>query len=256
MCSMPLILNAGCSQKEKSQKRHQRWVMRHREQRRAQLRKWYFKNKARIAAQYRVWQIANRAKRTEYNRKWLARKPGLAAAYARRWKMLNPEKHKESQQRSQLRRRDKIRAYMRKYAKQYYKRNRARIIKNTKTYAQTHPEIRSLCNKNWRLNHPDRERAHNKAQSVKRKARMRGADVRDKNVNSLIRSWRMANTFVCFYCGHRFSTQKLEVDHVLPIARGGKHSVSNICKSCPHCNHSKKTKLVRDLCVDGQQLMI
>ena len=231
-------------------------MAKHREHRRAQLSRWYFKNKERIASNYRKWQIANRKKRSEYNRKWLASKPGLAVAYARRWRKLNPEKIKQYRRESQLRRRDKIRAYMHDYAKRYYKKNRGRILEKTKAYSRSHPEIRRKCHRNWCKKYPDRARAHDKAGRTNRKARMRGADVSDTKINGLIRKWRMEHRFVCFYCKNTFSTDLLHVEHVVPIAKGGKHSVSNICKSCPRCNHSKSSKLVHQICINGQRLLI
>lgn len=253
---MPLILDAGFSLKERRLKATQKWIAKNRERRRAQLSRWYFKNKARISANYRKWRIANQKKRSEYNRKWLANKPGLAAEYRRSWCNKNPEKIKESARKSRLKRIEKIREYMHAYAKRYYKKNRARILQCTKKYAQTHPEIRKKAHDNYCKNHPDRVRAHNKAGSSKRKARMRGADVSDTRINALIRRWRINPTFVCFYCRKVFNTSKLHVDHVQPIAKGGKHSVSNICKSCPKCNLQKRAKLVGEVCVNGQQILI
>lgn len=145
---------------------------------------------------------------------------------------------------------------MRAYSKRYYKKNRLRLLQQTKEYALSHPEVRKKVSRNYRQNHPDRYRAQNKAAGARRKARLRGADVADSKINAVIREWRLRPTFRCFYCQKIFSTRRLQVDHVLPISKGGKHSVSNICKCCSHCNPSKGAKPVNGLCVNGQRLLI
>ena len=44
----------------------------------------------------------------------------------------------------------------------------------------------------------------------------------------------------CVHCG---STQKLEVDHIIPTSRGGEHSEHNFQILCRKCNRSKKDKV-------------
>ena len=46
----------------------------------------------------------------------------------------------------------------------------------------------------------------------------------------------------CAYCGRRPDT--LHREHVIPVVRGGRHSVGNIVPACPGCNYRKKTKLL------------
>jgi 5-methylcytosine-specific restriction endonuclease McrA len=48
----------------------------------------------------------------------------------------------------------------------------------------------------------------------------------------------------CAYCGEKHP--KLQREHVIPIARGGRHSVGNIVPACPRCNGSKKAKLLSE----------
>lgn len=43
----------------------------------------------------------------------------------------------------------------------------------------------------------------------------------------------------CFYCG---SNQNIQIDHVVPISKGGKHSIGNIVPACRSCNASKCDK--------------
>jgi 5-methylcytosine-specific restriction endonuclease McrA len=44
----------------------------------------------------------------------------------------------------------------------------------------------------------------------------------------------------CHYCGKTFSSDALTMDHVLPIARGGKSAKGNVVPCCKQCNNDKK----------------
>ena len=44
----------------------------------------------------------------------------------------------------------------------------------------------------------------------------------------------------CHYCGGKFSPANLTMDHIVPIARGGKSTKGNVVPSCKKCNTTKK----------------
>lgn len=44
---------------------------------------------------------------------------------------------------------------------------------------------------------------------------------------------------VCYHCGQRFSQDQLTMDHLLPLARGGKTTKKNVVVSCKACNTAK-----------------
>ncbi|MEA1964431.1 MAG: HNH endonuclease [Candidatus Aerophobetes bacterium] len=50
---------------------------------------------------------------------------------------------------------------------------------------------------------------------------------------------------ICQYCGKKFKTEELNIDHVVPLSRGGKHSWSNVVCSCISCNLRKGSKTLR-----------
>lgn len=43
----------------------------------------------------------------------------------------------------------------------------------------------------------------------------------------------------CTYCGEQFDANNLEMDHIVPLRRGGPHRLSNITPACGPCNGSK-----------------
>lgn len=44
----------------------------------------------------------------------------------------------------------------------------------------------------------------------------------------------------CHYCGNRFLPEELTMDHVVPVARGGKSIRGNLVPACKECNSRKK----------------
>lgn len=50
----------------------------------------------------------------------------------------------------------------------------------------------------------------------------------------------------CQYCGRRFSTSELSLDHVVPRSRGGKATWANIVCACTRCNARKGGQTPRE----------
>ena len=44
----------------------------------------------------------------------------------------------------------------------------------------------------------------------------------------------------CHYCGRVFRPQDLTMDHIVPIARGGRSTHGNIVPACKECNAKKR----------------
>ena len=44
----------------------------------------------------------------------------------------------------------------------------------------------------------------------------------------------------CHYCGRRYHPSELTMDHVVPMARGGKTVKNNVVPCCKQCNEQKK----------------
>ena len=52
--------------------------------------------------------------------------------------------------------------------------------------------------------------------------------------------------YKCCYCGNKFHTQNLNLDHVVPRSRGGRTNWDNIVTSCIPCNTRKENKTPRE----------
>lgn len=123
----------------------------------------------------------------------------------------------------------KARAYRRAYQKanaakrrQYARESRARNPERYKKYwSQWASENVSHCREIARLR---RARKNGNAGSV-------GVSLRDWR--RLVRRYGGA----CAYCGE--APERLHMDHVVPIARGGRHAIGNVLPACDHCNFTK-----------------
>lgn len=88
----------------------------------------------------------------------------------------------------------------------------------------------------WRKKNPHRVRET----KHRRRARLASAcspGVSDRDWRRLLRRYR----FTCAYCG---DCGFLTMDHIVPIARGGRHSIGNVLPACGRCNSSKRDRLL------------
>lgn len=85
----------------------------------------------------------------------------------------------------------------------------------------------------WAQQHPDAE----KARQARWRARKRGASVSTLTTQQ----WReilAAYDHRCVYCSRKM--QRLTQDHLLPLSKGGEHTVHNVVPACRSCNSRKK----------------
>lgn len=90
----------------------------------------------------------------------------------------------------------------------------------------------------WRKNNPDLF----KASLLKRSAAKRTKEsslVTGKDLGRLVLRFRG----LCAYCAER---PHAHFDHVIPLARGGRHAIGNLMPSCATCNLSKGSKLLAE----------
>jgi len=59
------------------------------------------------------------------------------------------------------------------------------------------------------------------------------------------------NEGLCHYCGKKFPKDQLTMDHVVPIARGGKSNKGNVVVSCFSCNQGKGLDTPVEAILDG-----
>lgn len=58
------------------------------------------------------------------------------------------------------------------------------------------------------------------------------------------RWWQQkTSTGTCWYCAQKVGYHNLTMDHVIPLARGGRSTKDNLVPSCKECNNMKKSLL-------------
>lgn len=81
-------------------------------------------------------------------------------------------------------------------------------------------------------------RAYNREKSKRRKAQMRGGHAIKVTAAQLRQRFaQFGNT--CAYCG---TGGDLHIEHVVPISRGGTHTLGNVLPACQRCNYSKRAQ--------------
>jgi 5-methylcytosine-specific restriction endonuclease McrA len=131
--------------------------------------------------------------------------------------------------------------------------NMKHAVAKAAAWKRAHPEQTREINRRYDREHPEKARAR----LGLRRARLRGARIGDqKAVRAFYRAMRLTPLVPCYYCGKNTKPGKRyrHVDHIIPISRGGAHSVENLCCACQKCNASKSTKTPGEF--TGQLLLL
>lgn len=134
-------------------------------------------------------------------------------------------------------------------AKKWKQENRDQII----AYEERNKEHLDEIRRDWAVRNADRVRARQRINSKTPRAKLRvrlrmhqrrvgkGAPVTPAQIEELEHRQKR-----CYYCKKPFnSKRKSTLDHVIPLARGGLHDISNIVLACWPCNNKKSAKIVR-----------
>jgi 5-methylcytosine-specific restriction endonuclease McrA len=142
--------------------------------------------------------------------------------------------------------RDKRISYMRnryqERREEYQTYNRARYPEiaeqkraNAKAWREANPERYKQQLDKWRAKNLEK---HNE-NARKRRARLRNAKtgmVTAKDLERLL-------SFPCAYCG---ANENITIDHVVPLARGGDHTIGNFLPACKKCNSRKRDSFIME----------
>lgn len=107
-------------------------------------------------------------------------------------------------------------------------------------YNIKHKDHRAKLTKEWIKNNPEKHKIHVKTGWQNKRARKKQAE---GNINSINLNIKLKNQWnLCFWCYDSLD-DTWEVEHIIPLSRGGTNLDDNIVISCRNCNAQKNNKL-------------
>jgi 5-methylcytosine-specific restriction endonuclease McrA len=131
-------------------------------------------------------------------------------------------------------------------------------------YRAAHPERTRAAVAAWASSHPAETRARSdawaatnpeKVREITHRIRVRRANAEFCNhagciaVGPVQLAWQI-NAHVCYLCGvpvYFGKNGNLNMDHVVPLVRGGLHCADNLRPACKHCNQVKAARFVDEM---------
>lgn len=170
-------------------------------------------NKARSAQ----WYAENKETALAQRKERFANNRDMEIQQMREWRLANTDRKKASDEAWRAANADRVK----RNALEWSRRNRESVYARTAAYKKENPQ-RVI---EW--NH-------------RRRALQRGSGVRLVTQVDLERL-KIRYGGRCAYCG---GSGKMTIDHVIPLSRGGAHSIGNLLPACGFCNFSKGSKLL------------
>ncbi len=112
-----------------------------------------------------------------------------------------------------------------------YENNKEKHNEGVRRWQKENPEKVAAINARYTQNHKEKVYFKNHRRRIKIKSN--ALVVLDKEIKRLYSS-------NCIHCG---TTENITMDHLIPVSRGGRHSIGNIVPMCQKCNFSKHSKL-------------
>ena len=126
--------------------------------------------------------------------------------------------------------------------KGYNSKNPDRRRKYQQKYGSENREQLTEYHRQWR----SKNRGRWASSSSLRRAKVRNVTV-DKTGIAEWMQFELSKDFsTCWHCWQPVPGREIHFDHIIPISRGGAHSLENLCVSCERCNLSKGAKLLSE----------
>ena len=170
-------------------------------------------------------------------------RPNKQNEYCRKYRTLHPERNKASRIKYAAAYPDRLAASYKRYKTINREKLRPKNIERSAKYYATHREQIKKYSTLYRAIRPEVHRQS----AAKRRALKRSAPIGDiEIITKWIEQWKAKRKVRCYWCGEKFPPNKCHMDHIISLARGGKHSIENLAISCFSCNSRKRAKSLDD----------
>lgn len=126
----------------------------------------------------------------------------------------------------------------REYRSRYQRENRERRQEWARASRRRNPERYRGYWRSWAEANPELVRLCHMLRQERIKNNPQNAEVTPRDVRRLINRY----SGCCAYCGVK--AESLHLDHVIPVARGGRTAIGNLLPACERCNLTKHSKLL------------
>jgi 5-methylcytosine-specific restriction endonuclease McrA len=187
------------------------------------------------------------AKRAEKNRRWRERNPERMRELSRKYYAENPEKFRALHKAERLRNPEKIRerfaawaAKNKDHLKQYraarYRANKEQDLANSKIWKAANAERIKEWMRRYRTENPQASVIHQ--QNRRARKRQNGGKLSKGVAQKLL----VLQRHKCACCKANLRLVGYQLDHIEPLALGGRNDDQNMQLLCPPCNRSKHAK--------------
>jgi 5-methylcytosine-specific restriction endonuclease McrA len=178
-----------------------------------------------------LWVTDHKDYLKEYDRRRYINSPEKFIAKTRNWRVNNPNKYKDQNKNYYLKNKEKVAEYSRKR----YLDNREYFLAKQREWVERNKEWVSKYKKNWASRNKESTRVSSQ------KCRARRLEAMGNDIITLEEWLRVLDFYGhrCLCCGN---DENISMDHIVPLSRGGKHSIDNVQPLCKSCNSKKSTK--------------
>lgn len=189
-----------------------------------------------------------------------------------RWAREHPERLKALSKKSNLKHADRVkaarmayalrvdsperRAILRRKSVRWREKNREKHRAYSRQYSREHPELNRAHRRTWIAKEENRERERERLRLYKRENREKYSEYRQRR-RARMRSCRVGkvdyaviwkrDAGVCHICRLPVERRECHFDHVVPVGKGGPHSMENIKVAHAQCNMHKNAKILPHL---------